>query len=190
MTWSRKGLIVNVPTSQSFALATPSISSSIGGGFGSGGSTGGEVGNNINSTVMFSNMEVKYFKINLEYTKANIYGEAIEKWYYPANQVKCLIERGTTTNRDDEFGIHTDQDLTISIPRDYAQLYNLLPEVGDIVMDRERYYEISNVDNIFGTISGARTPNGIQGTNGQVLMYVLKAYLTRVTKLNLIEYYQ
>jgi hypothetical protein len=190
MTWTRRGLIVNTPTSQSFTLTSPSSSSATGGGFGSGGSTGGEVGNNINNTVMFSNMEVKYYKINLEYTKANIYGEAIEKWYYPANQVKCLIERGTISNKDDEFGVHIDQNLTISIPRDYAQLYNILPEAGDIVMDRERFYEISSVDSIFGTISGVRTPNGIQGTNGQVLMYVLTAYLTRVSKLNLIEYYQ
>ena len=56
-------------------------------------------------------------------------------------------------------------------------------------MDRERYYEINNVDENFVTIPGASTPNKIQGTVGQTTSYQLTGYLTKMTKLNIIPYY-
>lgn len=187
MTFPRLGIIHNRVT-QSFAFPTIAAASPTGGGFGGGGSTGGATGNSINNSINFSNQEVKYYKINLEETVINIYGESLEKWYYPANQVKCLIERGMTSYTDDDFGSQVAQTIILSIPRDYLQIYNLLPEVGDIIMDRERYYEINNVDIHFVTISGARTPNTTQGTHGQTAVYTLSGYLTRITKINILEY--
>lgn len=189
MTWPRFGIIKDHPV-ESFTVPSPDSSTTGLPGFGGGGSTGGAIGNGINNTVNFSNMEVKYYKINLEKTKANIYGESLEKWYYTPVSIKCIIDRGVTSNSDDEFGVNTSQTITISIPRDFAAIYNLLPEVGDIVMDRERYYEINSIDTHFVTIPGLSTPNSTQGTVGETTMYTLSGYLTRITKLNILSYYQ
>jgi hypothetical protein len=150
------------------------------------GSIDGILANSIN----FSNMVVEYFKINLESTITNIYGEASEKWYYPPALVKCLIERGVTTNTNDDFGVDTTQTITVSIPKQNVQVFNFAVEVGDIVSDRERYYEVNNVDTQFITIPGGGVPNSTTGTAGQVVLYVLTCHLTRVTRLNLIETYQ
>lgn len=187
--WPRYGIIYNRPI-DSFTLGTPTTGSGLGDGVGGGGSTGGGVGNGLNNSINFSNMNVIYHKINLFATKSNIYGESLEKWYYPPLFVKCFIDRGITSNSDDEFGVNISQTITITISRDYIQKYNFIPEVGDIVMDRERYYEVNSLDSQFFTIPGTATPNGTQGTTGQSLSYVLTCYLTRITKLNLIENYQ
>jgi hypothetical protein len=145
--------------------------------------------NALVASVNFSNMNVQYFKINLEATKTNIYGEATEKWYYPQVLVRCIVARGTIANSEDEFGVGTAQSITVTIPDAIIQEYNFKPEVGDIMMDRELFYEVNSIDSQFVTAPGSLT-QGAQGTTGYILTYVLTGYLTRITKLNLIEYYQ
>ena len=77
------------------------------------------------------------------------------------------------------------QTLTIKIPVETFQVtYNFTPEAGDIVSESERYYEISSVNRVVTTIPSG-TPGGIPS---QTVMYVLSAYLTRTSKLNLIKY--
>lgn len=149
------------------------------------------VDNAITNMINYSNMVVDYYKINLENTVTNIYGEAPEKWYYPPARVKCLIERSAITNTNDDFGVDATQTLTITIPKQNLESYNFLVEVGDIVSDRERFYEVNNIDSQFVTIpGGGTTSNASTGTTGQVILFVLTCHLTRVTRLNLIETYQ
>lgn len=158
-----------------------------GGGGGSLGPSGGSADTALQAAVEYMNMEVYYYKINLESTKTNLYGEALEKWYYPPLQVKCIIERSEITNGDDEFGVTVSNDIVVKIPRASLEGYNFIPEVGDILMDREKMYEVSSLDQNFLTQPGGSTttpPSGI------TVLYILKGYLTRTTKLNLIEYYQ
>jgi len=139
--------------------------------------------------VSYTNMQVGYFKINLESTKTNMYGEALEKWYYPPSIVPCLIDRGETSSTLDEFGVGLSQTITVKIPTSIMQSYNFLAEIGDIVTDRERYYEVSSVDSQFVTLPGTSNASNT-ATSGVFALYVLTCYLTRTTKLNLIEYYQ
>lgn len=140
------------------------------------------------AAVKFSNMKIGYFKIDLDNTVANLYGEAIEKWYYPPVEVRCLIERGTFTNTDTEYGVEVTQTITVTIPVTYLKELNFIPEVGDIITDQERYYEVSSVDRQFITIPGTGTSESVIGTPGQIILFVLSAYLTRTSKLNLVEY--
>lgn len=196
MAWPRTGLIVMEDT----AVVTPSVcltpaptascDAPGGGGTGGGGSGGGGLDPILVGQTLYTNMNVNYFKINLEETKTNMYGEAIEKWYYNPVNVRCILERGEITNGDDDFGVTIANTLKITIPRALLQSYNFLPEVGDIVMDREKYYEINSIDTQFVTVPGTGASNGILGTTGQVVLYVLQGYLTRITKLNIIPYYQ
>ena len=162
-----------------------------GGDGGPGGGDGGPGDDALTTAVDYMNMDVKYYKINLESTKTNMYGESLEKWYYPPLQVKCIIERAEIVNGDDEFGVTVSNDIVVKIPRSSLETYGFLPEVGDVVMDREKMYEISSIDQNFITLpggTGAQTTTG--DTAGVTVLFILKGYLTRITKLNLIEYYQ
>ena len=160
-----------------------------GGGVGGGGGGAGDTP--LEVAVDYMNMDIKYFKINLESTKTNMYGEALEKWYYPPLQVKCIIERAEIINGDDEFGVTVSNDIVVKIPRSLLSTYGFLPEVGDIVMDREKMYEINSIDQNFITLPGGTGAQSTTGdTNGVTVLFILKGYLTRITKLNLIEYYQ
>lgn len=200
MAWPRNGLVilnnadeVNASTCTSTPPAiscTPSGSVVPGGGTGGTGGPGNPLDPTIVAETLYTNMNVLYHKINLELTKTNIYGEALEKWYYQPVNVRCVIERGETSYGDDEYGVTIANTIKVTIPKALLAIYNFLPEVGDILMDRERYYEVNSIDTQFVTLPGTNAPNATLGTTGHVVTFVLSGYLTRITKLNIIPYYQ
>ena len=157
--------------------------------------TGSEVPNPyidqaVQAQINFSNMKVGYFKIDLYKTVVNMYGESTEKWYYPPFEVKCLIERGEFAYTDTEYGPDVNQTIKIIIPKlniDASGL-NFNPEVGDIVTDQEKYYQINTVDRSFVTIPGGTGAGSTLGTPGQIVLFTLSGYLTHTTQLNLIRY--
>jgi hypothetical protein len=150
---------------------------------------GGAVVNNLDSQIKYSNQKIGYFKIDLYNTKPNLYGESTEKWYYPPIEVKCLLERGEFTNTDTEYGVDTTQTLTVTVSKtEFETTYNFTPEVGDIITDQERYYEVNSIDRKFVTLPGTGTSSSIVGEPGLIVLYVLSAYLTRTSRLNLIKY--
>jgi hypothetical protein len=145
--------------------------------------------NNLDSQIKYSNQKIGYFKIDLYNTKPNLYGESTEKWYYPPIEVKCLLERGEFTNTDTEYGVDTTQTLTVTVSKtEFETTYNFTPEVGDIITDQERYYEVNSIDRKFVTLPGTGTSSSIVGEPGLIVLYVLSAYLTRTSRLNLIKY--
>jgi hypothetical protein len=150
---------------------------------------GGSVVNNLDSQINYSNQKVGYFKIDLYNTKPNLYGESSEKWYYPPIEVKCLLERGEFTNTDTEYGVDINQTLTVTVSKtEFETTYNFTPEVGDIITDQERFYEVSSINRSFVTLPGTGTSSSNIGTPGFIVLYILSAYLTRTSKLNLIKY--
>jgi hypothetical protein len=145
--------------------------------------------NNLDSQIKYTNQKIGYFKIDLYNTKPNLYGESTEKWYYPPIEVKCLLERGEFTNTDTEYGVDTTQTLTVTVSKtEFETTYNFTPEVGDIITDQERYYEVNSIDRKFVTLPGTGTSASIIGEPGLIVLYVLSAYLTRTSRLNLIKY--
>jgi hypothetical protein len=144
----------------------------------------------VQAQINYSNMLVGYFKIDLYKTMVNMYGESVEKWYYPPVEVKCLIDRGDYIYTDTEFGPDVNQTLKVTIPKlniDASGL-NFTPEVGDIITDQEKYYEVHTVTRSTITLPGNATNSTENGTPGYVILYVLEAHLTRTTKINLIQY--
>lgn len=144
----------------------------------------GPAGVLLQQMINFSGMVVGYYKIDLDNTNVNIYGESLEKWYYPPFEVKCLIDRGTLTYSDTEMGPDPAQNITVSIPRMTAEEKGFLPEVGDILVDRDKYYEVSSVDAQFFTAAGAPMSAQTANATGNLLIYVLTCALARVTRLN------
>jgi hypothetical protein len=87
--------------------------------------------------------QVGYYKIVLQSTTSNIYGEALEKTYNDPILVNCLIERTPPTWKETDFGTDVTQDITVRFLRDILVDIQLYPEVGDIVMWQDDYYEIN-----------------------------------------------
>ena len=150
------------------------------------------INNNLNAQINYSTMKVGYFKIDLYNTKPNLYGESLEKWYYPPIEVKCLIERGTITNTDTEFGVDVSQTIKVTVSKtEFETTYNFTPEVGDIITDQQRYYEISSINRQVVTLPGSVGATSVPSagnTPNQIILYVLSAYLTRTSKLNILKY--
>jgi hypothetical protein len=85
---------------------------------------------------------VGYYKISLDKTSSNLYGESLIKTYNDPVLVNCLIERTPPTWTETEFGADITQDITVRFLRDILVDIQLVPEVGDVVLWQEDYYEI------------------------------------------------
>ena len=104
----------------------------------------------FNSELMGDIIEnlIQVFKISPNETKTNIYGETAAetgKWYYPAIQISALVERADMAADYDDFGPNRTQDYVFKMREKMLKQVNFYPEIGDIVLFNDRYYEIDNV---------------------------------------------
>ena len=90
--------------------------------------------------------EVGYYKVKLNDTKPNVYGEALTKYFIGPVLIPCLIVRGEFTRETSDFGLDTERDVQFQFFKDHLIEANVVPEVGDYVMYNEAYYEIDNVN--------------------------------------------
>jgi len=90
--------------------------------------------------------EVGYYKIMLSDTPVNIYGEAVNKYFIGPVLIPCLIVRGEFTRIREEYGPDTKRDVDFRFFKDHLIEANVVPEVGDVVMYNEVYYEVNNVN--------------------------------------------
>jgi hypothetical protein len=88
------------------------------------------------------------FKINMNETKVNIYGEAMNKTWYPGVQVYALIDKEPESARYEGFGLDTDQNVTFKLDRWMLEEKGIYPEVGDIINWNSGYFEIDNTNEI------------------------------------------
>ena len=88
------------------------------------------------------------FKINMNETKVNIYGEALNKTWYPGVEVFALINKEPETARYEGFGLDTDQNITFKLDRWMLEEKGIYPEVGDVIHWNEGYFEIDNTNEV------------------------------------------
>ena len=88
------------------------------------------------------------FKINMNETKVNIYGEALNKTWYPGVEVFALIDKEPETARYEGFGLDTDQNITFKLDRWILEEKGIYPEVGDVIHWNEGYFEIDNTNEV------------------------------------------
>lgn len=130
--------------------------------------------------------EVGYYKISLEDTQANIYGEALEKTYYDPIIMQCLITRGDQIFTVDDFGPDVGRQLSFAFLREDMTDIQLVPEVGDIIMLNEDYYEVDVVrENQFFFGKDNNYNFARSDAYGASISIVCDAHLTRVEKLNI-----
>tara|TARA_R110001592_G_scaffold356088_1_gene657448 strand:- start:1090 stop:1653 length:564 start_codon:yes stop_codon:yes gene_type:complete len=104
-----------------------------------------------------------FYKYKVEETNVNIYGEAAqEKYYMGPVLLNCLIERRNQTYPETDLGTDFDwganfkflRDDLLAASKDFNKNFdggdhgygaNLVPEVGDIILYQEGYYEVDTV---------------------------------------------
>jgi hypothetical protein len=99
----------------------------------------------------FISQQCVYYKFKLEETKVNMYGEASgAKFYYEPVIFNTLISLGEQNQPASDMGIDFNWNIEFRFFRDDLVDANLVPQVGDIIMWYEGYWEIDNVnDNQF-----------------------------------------
>lgn len=129
---------------------------------------------------------VGYYKINLDKTTSNLYGESLIKSYNNPVLVNCLIERTAQEWSETEFGTDVARAITVRFLRDILVDIQLVPEVGDVMLWQENYYELSGiVENQF--VVGKDPSYAYDDTNdfGSSISIIVTAQYIRPEKLGL-----
>jgi len=88
-----------------------------------------------------------YYKYNLKETKINMYGEASKnRTFDPPVILNALITVGDNTSPTSDIGVNFDWPVTFAFLRDDLVEANLHPEIGDIILYQEGYWEVDNTN--------------------------------------------
>ena len=132
--------------------------------------------------------EVAYYKFALSQTRINVYGESSGKNYYEPMKIACLIDLQDQSWSSDDFGSDVNQMINLSFLKNELEVINLVPQVGDIVLYFNNFYEIdSRIENQY--ILG-KDPDYSMATetseHGDSFSVIVSAHISRIEKLNLI----
>ena len=117
------------------------------------------------------------FKVNLNETKINLYGEATNKTWYPGVELNVLINKSGQTAGYEGFGADTSQNVEFRFDRWMLEEKNIYPEIGDIIYFDQSYYEIDNTTEV-------QFVGGLPSNNFSV---VCSTFMVRKSSLNIEE---
>ena len=132
--------------------------------------------------------EIAYYKLALNQTVSNIYGESNKKSYYEPLRIACLIEKSDQEWSSDDFGPDIKQIYQYKFLKADLININLVPEVGDLILYNNDFWEVdTSIENQYfvGKKPEYAISTDTQGF-GTSLSIVLSTHLSRVEKLNLI----
>ena len=103
--------------------------------------------NSLNGELITDIIEqiVVIFKINASETHANIYGESMDKFYFPGVETGCLVENDPESTLYEGFGPDVKKGTIFRFHQKLCENKNIYPQIGDIVEWENAYFEISNV---------------------------------------------
>jgi hypothetical protein len=88
------------------------------------------------------------FKVNLNETKVNLYGESTNKTWYPGVELFVLIDKEPENVQYEGFGPDNTQNITFKFDRLLCEERKIYPEIGDVIYFDNSYYEIDNTNEI------------------------------------------
>jgi hypothetical protein len=104
---------------------------------------------------------VVLYKLIIEDSKLNLYGESLSKSYYQGVECASVIQREDTSTNYEGFG------------SDQTQNVDFYPEIGDIIYHNEAYFEIDNVRE--DQLIAGRVESG----DGQNFSVICSTFMTR-----------
>ena len=133
--------------------------------------------------------EILYHKLSLNDLEVNLYGESLEKSYWNAVKMYCLITRGDQIYDVLEFGPDLGRTASFAFLRQDLVDSNLVPEVGDIVEWHNDFYEVDTVreNQLFlGRDNQYNLSNYASGF-GSSMSIVVDCHLTRADRVGITE---
>ena len=90
---------------------------------------------------------VDVYKVSIDNTDENIYGESTTKYYDVGFRVNCLLLYNEPEITQDDFGADLRGDIEMYFQRENLSSgsLNFFPEIGDIVDWNNQYWEIGSV---------------------------------------------
>ena len=88
---------------------------------------------------------VDVYKVNIDDTDTNIYGESSTKYYEQGFRVNCLLLYNEPEVIQDEFGSDLNTSIEMYFHRNTLKDAGFYPEVGDIVDWNDMYFEMNAV---------------------------------------------
>ena len=134
--------------------------------------------------------QIGYYKVVLPTTQPNVYGEALVKEYIGPVLFNCLIDRGDFTITNEDFGPDTRREVSFSFLKDDLINANVVPEIGDVIMYNELYYETDNWNEnqlILGKDSDYSYSDGLNNF-GSSFSIVLATHLTSPERLGIQQF--
>jgi hypothetical protein len=125
--------------------------------------------------------EIEFYKLIVEQSQSNLYGEAESKSYYDSILIPCVVTKDDKSANMDDYGHTYTRTGTFAISRDILVKADFYPEVGDILLWDNEYFEIDNVDanQYFAGKNPETWPNG--DSHGYSVSVVVSAHVTRQT---------
>jgi len=129
--------------------------------------------------------EIYYYKIIIDDTKRNLYGEGKDKVYYNPVKIPTMVDRTNAEQIFDEFGSSYTRNVNFYFLRDTLVDKNVYPEVGDVILWNDEQHI---VDNTFtNQFFAGKNPDTWDGgdTQGYNLSIICETHVTRKTQLKL-----
>jgi hypothetical protein len=125
--------------------------------------------------------EIEFYKLIIESSNSNMYGESESKSFYDSILIPCLVTKDDKSSNMDDYGHSYTRTSKFAISRDILVRADFYPEVGDIIFWDNEYFEIDNVDaNQYFVGKNPETwPNG--DSHGYSVSIVVDAHATRQT---------
>ena len=129
--------------------------------------------------------EIEFYKLVVEESNSNIYGESTSKTYFDSILIPVLITKETKNANMDEYGHSYSRTAQFGISRDILEKAGFYPEVGDIVKWDAEFYELDNVDanQYFAGKNPDTWPNGSEF--GYSVSVLCDSHVTRQTPTNI-----
>ena len=134
--------------------------------------------------------EVYYYKLIIEDTKSNLYGEGKSKIYHNPIKIPTLVDRTNAEQVFDDFGSSYTRNVNFYFLRDILKDKNVFPEIGDVI---EWNDEQHIVDVIFqNQFFAGKNPETWDGGDSQGLnvSIICDAHVTRQTSIKLVDTYK
>ena len=129
--------------------------------------------------------EIYYYKVILDDSKRNLYGEGKDKVFYNPVKIPTLVDRTNAEQIFDEFGSSYTRNVNFYFLRDTLVEKNVFPEVGDVIVwnDEQHIVDVTFTNQFFA----GKNPDTWDGgdSQGYNISIICETHVTRKTQLKL-----
>ena len=133
--------------------------------------------------------EILYHKLSIADSEINLYGESMQKSYYTAVKLNCLITRGDQVIDIQEFGPNLGREASFAFIRRDLQDVDLVTEVGDIIEWHNDFYEVDTVreNQLFYGRDNNYNLTSYGSRYGESISLIVDCHLTRADRVGIRE---